>query len=703
MSMEETYKEQILEEILREFLEDNTIPTADELLEAYEERVSSTRDMTVPFLSDTDYSVEYNSDSSASAFNSFFECALSDLKALYAEIWERTTDSMESYDRWRMELDGMYKRLVDLENRIDSLLFLRQDTVGYYNHIDENLTDFSKIDLTNTTAKIDVANHIVTMGETTSATDKLDMNSITTESASFALLNRKEISFAKDAPETSILKALKDVTTEHWQTRVKTVKQNKDVSGELKVKLADSAVDVSRIVYKLHSSDTNSSVIIVAQYSNDNHNWYNLPTDNYTQSVDKIATFVFPTTSMTWVKFILTKVGPDDIIDGQYVYEFGAQSIEFYTTAFSTSTGSIFMSKELQALDDDGDPIEFSKVALETCQTVPEDTKITYWVKALNDDEETTFAKIAPYNIDNAVDTMQVDFGEISETEETSLVKVSKDVSGSSPESALFFAQYPMVTDKFALIGTNSTTAYKISSASSANIVLDSLALYRNVGPLYGTTTEVREAPLGWFYDSTKTYLNTTISIENPDGKTIDFGPAGALLDGKLVHGSIVIPKGIHTFRTHINNTGIISSGTYLTETTLSAADTSGKYPYNHQKLIEGYNYSSSFTGVEYYSGVDVFCGNYCSKVSIFDLLNNTEEDDYSRFAIDTVDISGTIYTVFIVRFNPNISDHTNEVFTLSYKTKENVYDTIVLKAELITENSEYTPQFTAYRLKLGI
>ena len=168
-------------------------------------------------------------------------------------------------------------------------------------------------------------------------------------------------------------------------------------------------------------------------------------------------------------------------------------------------------------------------------------------------------------------------------------------------------------------------------------------------------------------------------------------------------YGNTLITQGIHTFRTHISNTGVISSGTYLTEATLLAADTSGNYPYNHQKLIEGYNYSSSFVGVEYYSGVDVFCGYSCSKVSVFDLLNNTEEEDYSRFAIDTVNISGTIYTVFIVRFNPYISDHSNEVFTLSYKTKENVYDTIVLKAELVSEDSKYTPQFTAYRLKLGI
>lgn len=702
MSLQEVYKEKILEEELREFLEDGTIPTADQLLEAYEERVADHADLTRPFVLDGEYTVEENEESSVMKYNGFLDRVQDDLQALYTTTFDLTQEGTASFERWRIELDSLNKKVQNLQRRIESLLLVREDTAGFFNYVEDSFADVSNVDQANTTASVDPANHLVTLSNGTdsdtgvSAETTLSPVDLQNSEARFTVLEGAQTLSATDARGTSTEQAISDVGT-FWQHRVRTKSMDRPVHTELNIKLDNSAVNISRVVIELHSANSSSSIIISGMYSNDNYNWYNLPCDNYTQSVDNRAVFIFPSTSMQWLKFHMTKVGPDDVDNGQYVYEFGAQSIKFYDTSYDVDTGSYFYSNDLSAYDDDGDRIKFNKASLQCCQEVPEDTEIKYWLIAKNATAETEPARISPFNIDNPVAPLVVDFGKLSKTSETGLYKVGK----AETDSVNFFAAYKdlLESDKLALIGSSTSAALSLGSSTMDNIANDTIKVYRNIGPNGGTTDTVRDAPLGWRYDESETYLMTTIVVNNKDGLEVDFGNNAAILDGAAVKNRVVIPAGTHTFKTLVRNTAALSSlGPFSDESTLEAADS--LYPYNHRTIIEGADYASDYTETKKYLGVDIYCEYIAMRVSVFDMLHNTTTTDYSRYAIDT-DPDGDY--VFVIKFDPNDSNHANEKFRIDYSSGSDMYDRVVLKAQLTSYDTSKTPQLQAFRVKLGM
>ncbi len=718
MSMTTTYNKAILELILREFLQDGIIPTADEWIEAYEVYVADHPDMSKPFVLDDNHSVAENSDSSVAAYNAFFERVKSDLEAVYKEIWDRMADGIDSFDSWRIKIERLKKRLLDLESRIDALLLLRADTAGYFAFVEDNFIDLSKVDQDLTTARVDVINHAVTINDDLEDTDVVNLNAIDLGGATFTMLTREHLLSSHEAPGSEVRHAVQDA--DHaWQHRVRALRGDIQTSGEFKVQLGTSAVEISRVEVGIHASNTNTPMILVAMYSSDNYNWFNFPTDNYVQSVDDRALFVFPKTEMMWVKFIMTKIGADDIDESQYIYEFGMSSLKFYTTGgYDVTSGNLLYSQELSAYDEDDNRIAFNKVALQTCQEVPDETSIQYWITADNGTIATEELRIDPYTVENPVAPTLLELGKLTETEETSLQIVRKTASASTD----FFGTYVdlIESDKLALVGTDIDTSLEIVAATVANMIEDQITFYRNVGNNQGVQDlldrDVREAPRGWKYtDETKTYIQTTVVVGNQDGLNIDLGDQSAVLNGQSIGpGLDNIPQGTHTFKTLTKNTtalpedinAILSYDAWsIGFKSLTDIETVlGTRRINHKLLIEGVKHHDDYPIEErQYLGVDLYCEYVAQRVSTFDLLYNLAESEYGFFSTDTT-ASGE--RVFLVRFDPVDYDasYPNEYFSLKYTTGNNMFDRIILKAELSSSasTSDKTPVLTAYRIKLG-
>lgn len=715
MSMETTYAAKILEEILIEFLKAGTIPTADQLQEAYEARLADHKGgLDSPFILDDDHSVDTNSESSAAAYNTFLARTKSDLEAVYLETWERMGDGMESFESWRMKLDSLLKRIINLEERIDNLLLLRNDTDGYFAFVEERFVDMSQVDQDNSTADIDVVNHVVTIGVDTADLDKLDLNAFQSRYALFTILTRESIESAQAAPGTEVRSVIRDVGRV-WQHRARTSTANSTMSGELKIRLTQpntTTVALSKMLVEVHASNTNSPVLLTAQYSVDGYNWYNLPTDNYVQSTDDTAVFLFPATEMNWMKLVMTKTGADSLEDGQYIYEFGAKNISFWShPGYVAAAGDSLASIELSATDVAGELVSFNKVALATCQEVPENTGIKYWVSAIGALGTTEPMRIDPYTIAGPLQPTVVDFGNMVTTEESGLTILDRAES----ESVDFFTAYDdfVESDKLVLVGLDTDTGLYVDSATAARTLDHTIAFYRNVGDNGGTADEaladVRGAPRGWEYDETGTYLQTTIVIENEDGLTVDLGDSPAIIDGAARSNEYTIPKGVHSFKTLVTNTSRLTtypSEGFELEEEIEQADP--LYPFNHKLVVEGIVYKYGYVGDKRYLGADLYCqkgggpldiSGTIQRVSIFDLMHNVEEIDYSRFAVDTA-ADGS--RVFVARFDPEDDDLVNERFALSYSTGDNMFDRVVLTAQLETDDSSRTPSLTAYRIKLG-
>jgi hypothetical protein len=416
-NIETTYKEKILENILLELLQDGVIPTAGQLEQRLNEFLQEHPDLTKPITKDLTNTVERLEESSAYKYNETFRHMREDLSVVMQEIITRTQDAMQSFDRWKIEIEFLSKKLRDLNSRIDGLLLLERETSGFFDFVEDNLIDFSKIDQVNTDAEVDIYNHVASIarGEVlnTTSLDKINLNGIKNTDILFTVLSRDFLVSVTPAPRSELRNAFLDKELV-FQNRLLMSSPRFPVSIELKAKLSQlDPVEISKIVVDLHAANNSGTIIISAQYSNDNYNWFNVPTNNHTQTVDQGAYFVFDKIEARYVKFIMTKNGPDDVEGNRYVYEFGVKQISLFEHTFDTETGSTFISNELEVLDKDNQVRLFNRVALEACETIPEDTNIEYYVSAYNDDlaEFTEWIRIDPINRVEPMFTTVADFG----------------------------------------------------------------------------------------------------------------------------------------------------------------------------------------------------------------------------------------------------------------------------------------------------
>jgi hypothetical protein len=101
-------------------------------------------------------------------------------------------------------------------------------------------------------------------------------------------------------------------------------------------------------------------------------------------------------------------------------------------------------------------------------------------------------------------------------------------------------------------------------------------------------------------------------------------------------------------------------------------------------------------------------------KISVYDLVNNIQPDDYEKFALDddledsdrlfegSAATDTTPTQVFIVKVDENNSDFLNEEFMIRFKTANTMYKYLRFKAVFQTQNSSVTPFLGNYRIKIG-
>lgn len=104
------------------------------------------------------------------------------------------------------------------------------------------------------------------------------------------------------------------------------------------------------------------------------------------------------------------------------------------------------------------------------------------------------------------------------------------------------------------------------------------------------------------------------------------------------------------------------------------------------------------------------------TQISIFDILHNVKYNDYSKYAIDLDSedasrlIDGTAANtehqtpnkVFVLKIDENNADFINEQFIIKFQSINTLYKYVKLKAVLTTEDTNITPMFDSYIIKLS-
>ena len=288
MSIESTYKKILLEEYLKTKLQQGHNLSAIELIEeaeAINETYtfgSDTNTRPQPLFVKNDFKVNSLEESSASLMNNTFTGLIQDLKIAFVEMTNLNDNSIQNFERWQLETNAIRKELVDLEEKIENLLILTQDTEGYHSIISENFTDLSFISSSGTTVNINIENKTVTMSPNEEVTAlSLDIDN---EAVRFRI--RAPILVRNDMAGTQLKNIFDKDDTHVWHTALQ-VSSPQTVICELVVRLAGDPVDVTRIEIKTMEAGQSGPVSITPLYSVDDLTYSQLPIDNFTASLQK--------------------------------------------------------------------------------------------------------------------------------------------------------------------------------------------------------------------------------------------------------------------------------------------------------------------------------------------------------------------------------------------------------------------------------
>ena len=717
MTLSITYKEYILNKLLKEYLYDGIIPTADQLEDDLETYQENHPDLSLPYSKYKDFTVARGDNSSIANLKEFTSTIADDASIVSSEVYNIANTSSRYYDRWSYEIKRLSNKSKLLEQRVDSLLLLANNTEGYFATVGDVFSDMNYIDTDNTTSLVNIYDQNITLNPGTAnfgTISQINTTLMTDLDVAFYPLSgktRSNTTYSEFNKDNSLLQIFKTEKTT-WVGKV-TSNIPGPLTCELKAKISNDGQEVSKISIECTTPNVTSRSTITAQYSLDGYTWYLLPTNEATKPLYSNISWTFPMVTLRWVKFIFYKSAPDQ---GNYEYVFAARSIKLFGNTYHEDRGNLFYSKSLYATNAEGNEVTFSKVQLKTCDNIPTDTDIFYYVSASRDNSTWTgWYAILPSQQTGIESPKVINFGGSSWKDNQSLTSSDDKLNSTYDYNQLITVftntdtvQYKFKNSKFAAVNTriNVSTGDDPDPVSNSIVVWRNLR-YRELYPNYPDSYLVRKTVRGWGKNG-KVY-SCYFEIFDSNGVFFDFGDKFCIIDGKSVSGIVKINSGVHKFQTSTDNWYDISD-TYTdlgyeleTEEVLKSIDP--LYPHNHKLVIEGFPYQVGFKGEKIYKGTDISAEYYAVRTSLFDLENNI--NDYGYFAIRGVDADEINASLaIIVRYDSNSSDFSNELFYVKWRggnSDSSMYKYIKLKAELKTSNTEITPSISAYQIKLGV
>lgn len=712
MSLVSTYKEYILENIMFQYLQDGIIPSAETLEAKLTEYMLAHPDLSLPASKFSNFNINRIAGdgegvrSSAGLINNIINTFSNDITILTRELYGLAQSNESLYNRWIKEIERLVARAKTIEARIDNLLLLANDTEGYFAAFSEVLADLAYVDTENTTALVDILERTITISPGSISGKRFtvfDTSNLTINDISFYPLTKRSGTKYYNASQSSTLDKILKFDTSSWSGVIVSSSPGPMIA-ELKIRLSNTdTAELTKITIDSSAVTISSSTTITPQYSEDGYSWSVIPALDATKVFVNKLSWSFSPVAAKWVKFIINKPQSDG---GQYQYLYNIKNIKFYGNSYYTEDGDYFYSSALSVNNQEDTEVTFTKVELDVCETIPDSTSIEYYLSASKDNSTwTEWHPVYPASRNEKYLPSVVNFSSYTKTDNlSSSVELLNSSHESSEVVSLVDAGgvvFPNVRDgSYGLINT------MISVPANINyeLVANSIEAWRNVRvqDVYPDTDTVNSVPRGWRLDGD--VYSCYFEIVTSAGFILNLGNTVCILDGQEVTGSINVLQGVHKFET-LSNNWLDLSGNFSTSPTNeeSIKSIDSLYPYNHKYLIEGFKYSSLYSGNKVYLGTDKSAEYYCRRVSLFDLENNNP--GRGTFAIKNIGTSSTILGVILNRDLTN-SDFTNERCIVSWSQfngDSELYKYIKLKAILNSEDIAKTPVITAYKVKLGI
>ena len=662
------YLDELKNQVIRDYLKENGRgPTPREIQDLLDQAKQNYPSIdTLGFSGYETYKPKFRDVSSADKENKTRDAFYTDLKVIHSKLDNLTQRLEDSFRGFQNTSKRVSRNLTNLENRIDNLLLVNSNVDVFIQGIEETFDTHENIDLDNTTASVN--NGYVTLGKTSlsevNLSDVLIRASATSEKGFIGVQN------------SSSIEHLKENDGSFWEQLVYTRYNQGRVSCLIELEMPEPLY-INDLNFTTSNIAVNKKLTCSIFYSIDGQTFTAYEPAEVVVNSNEMS-FNLGIDNVKKVQILLSKNAADNTVVGssQHVYIFSLDSIKILSDKYTSSKESVLIAGPYDFSDAEGNPLYFTKATLEACVISGTNTSVDFYLSK----DKLNWKSVSWNRETNNV----VSFADSSSTKSVNYFDLTMSANGLLID-ATEFADYAFAEESILNKGISADYADKIN--------YDTIVVKRNTVEDDGTFAGLSR---GWKFDPVDKTYNTTVYIDNSEGRIIDFGPTGIFVNDQLKSGEVLLQPGYSVLKTDDAN-WIEIEGVANSLKELRQKDP--LYPYNHKYLIEGFNYPATFLGEQMYNGVDEYFARLLEYTppEYFNALESSDPDYYNYFTVENV--TGDYYIK--IKVDKTNIDWMNETFSADWNVQLKDNNQIFVKAILKTSNSENTPKIEDYMIRV--
>lgn len=594
--------------------------------------------------------IQFREVSSANKENQNIEALIKDMKVAQQKLVDTHELLNNQFKSLLASNQKAKNKLLGLESRLDNLLLLKQDLNLFKYSIEENFDSQLNVDFTQTTA-------IPVNGMVYSAIDS---------SASVSDINVKFSMFSNVKIAGQNVSNLEDAIIDN----------GKFFNAIAYVKERNSAVNFNCEFLFDTNQECKSLEISLDSVNKDVPLELSIFTilngaATLIETVQVSSSFIkrsLPAGLISGVSLVfVSRDAVSTVTNNQFAHVLTLNKITFLNQGYSNS---VLVCGPYNVLNEEGEPVYFSKATMSACTSIPDRTSISFYLSA----DGTAWKYVNPDN-ENIVY-----FGNPSKTNTYENLDTTVDAAKLVEESSL--------SDELA--EDEAWLNFYIVNSYINTIDLNNIEIKRNLKSDY----LIRNQPSPWTKDGNFYY--SLIEIKESNGRQINVGNSKLWINNSPLSGVIYLKQG--TYLIKIQSSEFLKvKDSFVNETELRAVDQ--KYPYNHYHLISGLDYPAGYVGAKEYNQFDKHYQTRMSYISHykFSALNKSSKDYYSHFT--SVRLNDKI--LFKVKTNKSFPNWKEELFDYDWIVSKNSNNQLYVKALFETEDPSLTPILDDFKIRI--
>jgi len=608
---------------------------------------------------------KYHRVSSAEVENTNRQALFDDVLTM-SERADNLTQLLEDSFRGFQATAKRTKRFMNqIESRLDNLLLLNQDVDDFIYGIEETFDTQEYIDFRNTTASVE--NGYCTL-------QRKNYTLIDSSKLKFSVNALSDKGFLS-AQSINSLDYLKEEDGSFWEYIVYTSYRQGRVTVLLDIEI-DEATYVGELRFTGSFAGVNQRTTMTCMYSLDGQTFDTLRAEVPVSSGAETS-ILLGIQNIKKIRLAFSKETADRVTHtaNQYTWVYSLDNVKLYGDQFTDTATSVLIAGPYEVIDEEGNDVNFTKATLTACVLADDRSSVNFflskdgtnWKPISYHEQSLSIISFANGRKDGSVDYI--------DPTESQYALIDESISN---EFEIDF-KYDAVLNSH------------IAEAYIQDVPLTSIKVKRNIST--GTET-VYAAPTGWIFNQGTNEYQTTIYIDAPEGRRIDFGPKGLYVNGTLLSGVVHLKQGYTALRISTTSWQEVPTGLTTLEA-FKAADP--LYPYNHKYLVEGYNYVYDFSEERVYPGVDEYFGRLLKYIPPEQFNSSATNTDQSVYTLEN--IAGIVY--FKVKVDKTDSSWKSELFDLDWLVQRGENNLLYVKAELETSSADSTPMLGHFKVRV--